>query len=63
MDSNKALEEAYNMITSGNSKIVYIWITQIVFNWHWWLGVALSIFPWIIWVKIREKIIQSGYSL
>jgi len=26
-----------------------------VFSWRWWFGVALSILPWIVWSKIRDK--------
>ena len=55
MNSNKILDEAYKIISNVNEKISHVWVTDIVFSWRWWLGVALSILPWIVWVKIREK--------
>ena len=54
MDSNKTLEEAYKMIANGNSIVVNVWETEL-FSLRWWFGVTLSILPWIIWVKIRDK--------
>lgn len=52
---NKLLDEVYNMVTQGNLKGYPIWSTNIVFSWRWWLSLALSILPWIFWIKIRSK--------
>ncbi|MDZ5472387.1 CBO0543 family protein [Bacillus sp. 31A1R] len=46
---------------NGNEieKLVYeridIWKEYVLFSELWWLGVALSIIPWIIWFLIRKK--------
>ena len=53
--NNKVLDEVYNMTTIANSKLFHIWVTQIVFSWRWWLQIVLSVLPWIIWIKIRDK--------
>ena len=55
MNSNKILDEAYKIISNANDKILHAWVTDIVFSWRWWLGIALSILPWIVWIKIRDK--------
>ncbi|AEI43746.1 CBO0543 family protein [Paenibacillus mucilaginosus] len=34
---------------------VQIWAEHIVLTPLWWLGVALSIVPWIVWYCIRER--------
>jgi hypothetical protein len=26
-----------------------------VFSWRWWLKLVLTVLPWIVWVKIRDK--------
>lgn len=49
------LDKIYNKVLQVNLEVYNIWITNIVFTWRWWLGVALSIVPWIIWIKIRNK--------
>jgi hypothetical protein len=32
-----------------------IWLEYVLFTGLWWLGVALSIIPWIVWFFIRKK--------
>ena len=51
---NKLLDEVYDKVAQGNLKAYDIWIADIVFSWRWWLAVALSIVPWIFWIKIRN---------
>ena len=55
MKANNLLDEVYKILAQDNSKLTDIWLTQIIFSWRWWLLVALSIIPWIIWIKIRNK--------
>ncbi|HBW36110.1 MAG TPA: hypothetical protein DEF89_12665 [Desulfosporosinus sp.] len=55
MNDIKMLDEVYNMITIANNKLFYIWATQIVFTWRWWLEIILIVLPWIVWVKIRNR--------
>lgn len=55
MNNNMVLDEVYNMITTANNTFLHIWITQIVFSWRWWLAIVLTVLPWIVWVKIRDK--------
>lgn len=55
MNSNEIISEAYRMIANQNNIIVNRWVSQEIFNWHWWLGVMLFFIPWIVWIKIRDK--------
>jgi hypothetical protein len=32
-----------------------IWIEHVLFTWQWWLGVALSIVPWVLWLFWRKR--------
>jgi hypothetical protein len=32
-----------------------IWADIVLFTWQWWIGVALSIIPWILWIIFRRK--------
>jgi hypothetical protein len=32
-----------------------IWKEYVVFHWHWWFGVALTIIPLVIWLIYRDK--------
>ena len=55
MKEKQLLDEIYNLVAQGNLKVYSIWITNIVFSWRWWLSVALSIVPWILWIKIKDN--------
>lgn len=55
MMKNQLLDEIYKEVQQGNLKVYDIWINNIVFTWRWWLGVALSIVPFILWIKIRDR--------
>ena len=55
MKANKILDEVYIVVKQDNSRLTDIWFTQILFSWRWWLLLGLSIIPWIIWIKIRNK--------
>jgi len=52
---NNLLDEIYRDLAQGNLKVYHIWLAHIVFSWRWWLAVALSIVPWIFWIRIRSK--------
>jgi len=34
---------------------VQIWQEHVLFSGLWWLGVGLTIVPWIIWLMVRDK--------
>lgn len=55
MKVNTILDEVYKILARDNSKLYDIWATQILFSWRWWTLLGLSIIPWIIWFKIRNK--------
>jgi len=55
MKSNNLLDEVYKVLSQDNSKLADVWLAEIVFSWRWWVLVGLSIIPWIIWIKIRNK--------
>ncbi|MBM6617909.1 CBO0543 family protein [Bacillus suaedaesalsae] len=44
-----------NEIEKLISEKIDIWREYVLFSELWWLGVALSIIPWIIWFFIRKK--------
>jgi len=55
MNPKTILDEVYKMIETANYKMFNIWTTHIFLSWRWWLGVVLTILPWIVWIKIRDK--------
>jgi hypothetical protein len=38
-----------------HNQIWHVWLTQVVFSWHWWVDVGLAVLPWILWIIVRRK--------
>ncbi|WP_261852108.1 CBO0543 family protein [Clostridium folliculivorans] len=55
MGKEHILGEVYKVVADNNRHLQQLWIGHIIFTWRWWLGVALTIIPWIIWIKARNK--------
>ncbi|MDP4090273.1 MAG: CBO0543 family protein, partial [Bacillota bacterium] len=55
MEAKGLLDEVYKISAQDSFKLYNIWITQIVFSWRWWFEIGLTIIPWIVWLKIRNK--------
>ncbi len=52
------ISEQYIMI---HDEIERIWLTQMVFTWHWWVDAALAVLPWILWFIVRDR--KNTHSL
>lgn len=55
MNIDKIVNELYTIISNTNYRLLQIWETKVLFSWVWWLCVILSILPWILWIKFRNK--------
>jgi len=55
LDLNMMEDSIYKIIGNKHHELNYIWNSQIVYNWHWWLSISLLVLPWVIWAKIRDK--------
>ena len=31
------------------------WQQEALFTWRWWLGVLITIVPWVLWIYFRDK--------
>ncbi len=40
-------------------EMVRVW-RSVVFTWHWWLGLALTVLPWALWVYLRVRASRRG---
>lgn len=49
------IDSNVNQIEQLINEKIQIWIEYVLFTPLWWLGVALSILPWIFWFKYRKK--------
>lgn len=51
----RGMEDAYNLISQANNTMINLWLKHTFLSWQWWLGVSLSIIPWIFWIIFRKK--------
>ncbi|WP_336784986.1 CBO0543 family protein [Paenibacillus sp. MMO-177] len=58
MDKEKVadlIDENYYKIEELLDQKMQIWSDYVVFSGLWWLGVILSVAPWILWILLRNK--------
>ena len=51
----RAIENTYNLITQANNESIGLWLEYVFLSWRWWLGLSLSIIPWVVWLIFRRK--------
>lgn len=47
--------ELYKTVDQTQSELIQLWLDSVVFTPLWWLSVALSIIPWIVWFFFHNK--------
>lgn len=57
----KGMDKAYNLITQSNDVMLSLWANHTFLTWQWWLGLSLTIVPWVLWIIFRKK--DSTYRL
>lgn len=51
----KEIGDIYDLIKEAHRQMYRLWLENILFSWRWWVGLVLSIIPWLIWIKYRKK--------
>ncbi|MFC4102549.1 CBO0543 family protein [Paenibacillus xanthanilyticus] len=54
-ETARLIDENVNQISKLIKEKIEIWTDQVVFSNLWWMGVILSIIPWVIWILYRKK--------
>ena len=52
---NLLIDENIEQIHKLIQEKINIWSEYVLFSGLWWLGVGLSVIPWIIWFIVRKK--------
>lgn len=55
-------------MAQAQSEMIQEWINNVVFTGPWWLGVSLSIIPWVIWAifhkkESRNRLLFAGFGI
>ena len=51
----KNAEKIYDLIDKAHDIKIKFWFENVIFTWQWWLGVFLTVVPWILWIFFRKK--------
>lgn len=57
----KIMDSNINKITDLVYQKQDIWIHYVVFSWRWWIGLILSILPWVLWMLFKKKASSDRY--
>ena len=49
------IDRNQNEIEHLINKKIQIWTDYVLFSGLWWMGIGLSIIPWIIWFVVRKR--------
>ncbi|MFD0697593.1 CBO0543 family protein [Paenibacillus sp. GCM10027628] len=49
------VDEASQKMVEANTLINDAIMNSFLFTWRWWLGIALFILPWIVWIIYRKR--------
>ncbi len=57
MDSQyiQQMEAAYSLIQQADQIMTALWLKDVLYGWRWWLEVAFTFIPWILWFKFHKK--------
>ncbi len=49
------VDKVNQMVHNANIELYHLWLSSMVFKWHWWVDLALTILPWALWFLVRKK--------
>ncbi|WP_408010376.1 CBO0543 family protein [Pseudalkalibacillus sp. A8] len=55
MKVRQEIKNIYENVHRSYLEKFELWKQDILFSWQWWVGVSLTLLPWILWVKYRKK--------
>lgn len=54
-EKEKIVGELYKEVDKVNDKYFNFWKEHTFLHWDWWVSMGLTIIPWLIWWKYRDK--------
>ncbi|WP_163536259.1 CBO0543 family protein [Gracilibacillus sp. YIM 98692] len=54
-DYKEDLNSVIELMNNTQDLKLDIWREHVVFTGHWWIGVTLTIVPWLLWIFFRNK--------
>jgi hypothetical protein len=51
----KSIVGLYDSLHASQTEYLHLWRSYILLTWRWWVGVALVVLPWTLWIIVRKK--------
>jgi hypothetical protein len=61
MSTTEKMDKLANAGNEITNQIIALWFNEVLFTWRWWVGVMITIFTWLFWIKYHKK--ESKYRL
>ena len=55
VDMSESSKELIAIVNKLTSAALSDWLQYSLFTWRWWLGVLITIVPWVLWIYYRDK--------
>ncbi|MGF7032502.1 hypothetical protein J2T17_003425 [Paenibacillus mucilaginosus] len=52
---NEQLADLFQQLFAVHLSLVKLWRSEIFLHWDWWLTLALTVLPWLLWIPLRQK--------
>jgi hypothetical protein len=49
------IKKQYGNVDNANSELFHLWYENTFLHFEWWLGILLTVLPWLIWIKVRPR--------
>lgn len=60
-EAMQQIDRLNSMKAATNDEQTRVWFAYVLFSWHWWLDLAMSVLPWVLWFIVRDR--KNTYSL
>ncbi|WP_202081537.1 CBO0543 family protein [Caldalkalibacillus salinus] len=47
--------EMHQEMVQHSREVYDFWVNNILWTWQWWVGVCLTVIPWVVWLLLRKK--------
>ncbi len=54
-EKEKIVGDLYKEVDKANDQYFEFWKEHTFLHWDWWVSLGLTIMPWVIWWKFRDK--------
>ncbi|MFC0472762.1 CBO0543 family protein [Halalkalibacter kiskunsagensis] len=51
--------QLYKLVAEIQTEMIQVWVKDVLFTPHWFVGISLSIIPWVVWLYFNKKVSRN----